>query len=143
MSPLSGGQPLVVVLSAAAQTPRSLAEVDQTSRTETAHTGWPLERLQAARKDSQRVSSKAEHMGSQMASGLVPAARTGLQMDSEPVRVEHTGSQQPGRQAVAADSRQAVPEQAVPEKAVPEKLSVTLSLAGEQLSGQCSSELPV
>lgn len=138
MSPLSVGQPLVVVLSAAAQTPRSLAEAVQRSRKETAHTGWSLERLQAARKDSQRVSSKPERMGSQMASGLGPAGRTGLQTDSEPLRVEHTGSQQPGRQAVAADSRQAVVE-----KAVPEKLSVTLSLVGEQLSGQRSSGLPV
>lgn len=100
----------------------------------TEHMGWPLERLQAGRKDSQLVSSRAEHMGSQMASGPVPAGRTGSQTESEPVRVEHTGSQQPGRQLVAAGSRQAVPG-----KAVPEKLSAMLSLADEQLPGQHSS----
>lgn len=68
----------------------------------------------------------------------MPAERKGLQMDSEPVRMEHTGSFQPGQQTVAADRRQAVPE-----KAVPEKPSVTLSLVGERSNGQCSSESPV
>lgn len=104
--------------------------------------GWPLEPLQVARKGSQRVSSKAERMGSQMASGPVPAGRRGSQMASGPVRVEHTGSKQPGRRVAAADSRQAVPEKAVPEKAVPETLSATLSLAGGQLPGQYSFESP-
>lgn len=122
---------------AAAQMRRSFAEVAQTSRTVTGHTGWPLEPPPGERKGLQRVLSQAERMGSQMVFGPVLEGRTGLQLESEPVQGAHTGSHQPGRQVEAADSRQVVPE-----KAGPEKLFVMLSLVGERLAEQCSSESP-